>query len=274
MPTDPMPAGTESDFERELPMVVAGSWGTALRLCRNAEDAEDLLQDAALLALRGRESFRPGSNLRGWYYRILVNQFYTRMRRRTREPTALAGEEWNEEVVEGEWSAADLVDTVMDRIDAERIRAEMDALPEVYRVAALLYFGQDLSYREIAEALDVPVGTVRSRLHRARFLLQAGLREMADARGLVPAAAPVPVSGSCRLMMSQLDDYLDRELTPQDCEVIDRHLEKCDRCRGELAARTTLQNLLKRTLERIPCPEHLRDRIMGHLGTATNTNTL
>ncbi len=265
MPTDPMPAGPDSDFERDLPRVVAGSWGTALRLCRNTADAEDLLQDAALLALRGRESFRPGSNLRGWYYRILVNQFYTRMRRRTREPTALAGEEWNEELADGEWSAVDLVDTVMDRIDADRIRAELDALPEVYRVAAVLYFSQDLSYREIAEALDVPVGTVRSRLHRARFLLQAGLREMADARGLVPAMAPQPVSGSCRLMMSQLDDYLDRELTPRDCEVIDRHLEKCDRCRGELAARTTLQNLLRRTLEKIPCPEHLRSRIMGHL---------
>lgn len=270
MPNDSLPAGPETDFERDLPMVVAGSWATALRLCRNTEDAEDLLQDAALLALRSRASFQPGSNLRGWYYRILVNQFYTVMRRRKREPTALAGEEWKDELVEDgvtgtPWSAVDLAETVMDRIDADLIRSALDALPEVYRVAAVLYFSQDLSYREIAQALDVPVGTVRSRLHRARFLLQAGLRGMAESRGLLSPAVPKPVSGACRLMMSQLDDYLDRELTPQDCEIIDRHLEKCDRCRGELAARTTLQDLLKRTLERIPCPEHLRDRIMGRL---------
>ena len=271
MPSDPLPvAGPESDFDRELPMVVAGSWATALRLCRNPEEAEDLLQDAALLALRGRASFQPGSNLRGWYYRILVNQFYTRLRRRKREPTAPAGEDWDENVAEGDvigapWSVADLADTVMDRIDADLIRAELDALPEVYRVAAVLHFSQDLSYREIAGALDVPIGTVRSRLHRARFLLQARLRGMAEARGLLHPVVPQPVSGACRLMMSQLDDYLDRELTPRDCEVIDRHLEKCDRCRSELAARTTFQGLLKRALERIPCPEHLRDRIMGRL---------
>ena len=191
-------AGTTpaSDFEALLAGVLEQAYGTAMRLTGNAADAEDLVQDAALLAHRGFASFTTGSNFRAWFYRILLNRFYSNYRRQRRTGVAVDLEETPELYLYEQAEAAglkpseDSAAALIDRLDAEAVEQALIALPDEFRAAATLYFMQDLPYQEIAEILDVPIGTVRSRLHRARRMLQKALWMVAQERGIVSAPAP------------------------------------------------------------------------------------
>ena len=179
-------------FEELLLPVLDGAYATALHLTRERQDAEDLVQEAALLACRGFGGFRPGTNFRAWFFRILSNAFYSRYRRRRREGTALELEDTPELYLYARTAGAGLhgrsedpAGLLLDRLDQEEIGAAVDALPEEYRMVAALYLLQDFSYQEIAGILEVPVGTVRSRLHRARRMLQRGLWRIAEERGII-----------------------------------------------------------------------------------------
>lgn len=178
--------------------VLEPAYRTALRLTGNAAEAEDLLQDASLLALRGFDSFREGSNFKAWFFRILVNRFYSNYRRQRRAGMSVDLEEAPELYLFQRAEAAGLVteadpaERIVERLDTELVAAALDALPEEYRGVAALYFTQDLSYQEIAEVLDVPIGTVRSRLHRARRMLQKALWHLAEARGVVGGRGKEP----------------------------------------------------------------------------------
>lgn len=191
-------AGTTpaSDFEALLAGVLEQAYGTAMRLTGNAADAEDLVQDAALLAHRGFGSFTTGSNFRAWFYRILLNRFYSNYRRQRRTGVAVDLEDTPELYLYEQAEAAglkpseDSAAALIDRLDAEAVEQALAALPDEFRAAATLYFMQDLPYQEIAEILDVPIGTVRSRLHRARRMLQKALWMVAQERGIVSAPAP------------------------------------------------------------------------------------
>lgn len=180
------------DFAALLATVLDSAYGTALRLAGNQADAEDLVQDAALLAHRGFGGFRPGSNFKAWFYRILVNRFYSIYRGRRRAGAALGLEELPEAHLFEQADAAGMplgstpAEALIDRLDGELIEEALRMLPDDFRAAATLYFLDDLSYQDIADALDIPVGTVRSRLHRARRLLQAALWRLAEERGIVP----------------------------------------------------------------------------------------
>lgn len=263
-------------FHASLLTAVERSYGTALNLCRNPADAEDLLQGAAVLALRGRASFQPGSNFRAWFYRILVNHFYTEFRRRRREGAVVELDESFPETGAGPDFAAtnDLSLEVLERIDGEAVAEQLRALPEALRVVAVLYFNEDLPYQAIADALDIPIGTVRSRLHRARLQLREGLRELAASRGIGagPAWRPLFSFGApgsrCREALSRLDTYLDNELSAADCGLIEAHLATCKSCRHKMEAEAVLFDALKRKLARIPCPPEVRDRIMRHITEA------
>jgi RNA polymerase sigma-70 factor (ECF subfamily) len=184
-------ASGATDFESRLTAVLDQAYGTALRLTGNAADAEDLVQDAALLAHRGFGGFRPGSNFRAWFFRILLNRFYSDYRKRRRAGPTVDLDETTDQYLYERAAAAGLMrepdpaSALIGRLDEELIAAAMDALPEEFRAVATLYFMQDLPYQEIAEMLDVPIGTVRSRLHRARRLLQVALWQQAEERGLV-----------------------------------------------------------------------------------------
>lgn len=183
------------EFADGLATVLDSAYGTALRLTGNEADAEDLVQDAALLAYRGFGGFRSGSNFRAWFYRILVNRFYSIYRRRRRAGVALGLDDVAEtRLVEradaaGMAVGSDPAAMLLDRLDGELIEEAMQSLPDDFRAAAALYFLDDLSYQNIADALDIPVGTVRSRLHRARRLLQAALWRLAEERGIVSTRA-------------------------------------------------------------------------------------
>ena len=181
------------EFERQLSAVLDQAYGTALRLTGSAADAEDLVQDAALLAHRGYAGFPAGSNFRAWFYRILLNRFYSNYRRQRRAGVSVDLDEtpelylYQQAAASGITPDTDTATALVDRLDSELVQKALDALPEEFRTVATLYFMQDLPYQEIADMLEVPIGTVRSRLHRARRMLQKSLWEVAAERGIVGA---------------------------------------------------------------------------------------
>ncbi len=176
-----------------LTPILDRAYGFALRLSRNRADAEDLVQEAALLAVRGYHTFQPGTNFKAWFFRILTNCYYSRYRRNRHESSLVDIDSTPElflyvrtaelgmHAQPGDNPAHDLID----RLDSEQVAAALETLPEEYRVVSTLYFIDDLAYEDIAQALQIPVGTVRSRLHRGRKILQRSLWRIALERGIV-----------------------------------------------------------------------------------------
>ncbi len=170
-------------------------YATALRLTRSPSDAEDLVQDTYLKAFRASQSFKPGTNLKAWLFTILQNTFRTPRRDRGREPVDV-----DSETVERAPVRSDSPDPeqrlLAQSLDAE-LREALDALPPAFREAVWLRDVEDLSYAEIAQVLDVPMGTVMSRISRGRRLLQEALldrhpegRQPTSARDVPKAAEP------------------------------------------------------------------------------------
>ena len=190
------PQAGDTTYEALLLPLLDSAFGTALHLTRNRSDAEDLVQEAALLACRGFGTFEAGSNFRAWFFRILTNCFYSKYRKRKREGVQMELEDTPELYLYSQTAGAGLhgrsedpATMLMRQLDEERIAEAIDALPDEYRVVCTLYFVQDFSYQEVAEVLEVPVGTVRSRLHRGRRLLQRALWNIAKERGIVTQLA-------------------------------------------------------------------------------------
>ena len=189
----PAPAAPEPEddlrgrFEREAVPLLSNLYSAALRLTRNPADAEDLVQETYLRAYRGFRSFRPGTNLRAWMYRILTNTFINAYRKRQREPQTVPDEGIDEWYLYDRLAAAEAsAETeVLERIPDEDVRAALDALPEGFRMAVFLADVEGSSYREIAEIMGIPIGTVMSRLHRGRRALEKALWEKARERGIV-----------------------------------------------------------------------------------------
>lgn len=184
-------------FEEQIVPLLGGAYRTALRLTRNAADAEDLVQDAVLRAFRGVGGFEVGSNFRAWFYRILTNAFFSGHRQAQRRPATVPLDDTPELFLYGQTAAIGLHDRsddpaadLLDRLEYEQVAEAIDLLPTEYRVVAVLYFGNDLKYDDIAQALQLPIGTVRSRLHRARRLLQRALWQVAQDRGIVAELGP------------------------------------------------------------------------------------
>jgi RNA polymerase sigma-70 factor (ECF subfamily) len=176
-------------FEREAVPLLNELYGAALRLTRNPADAEDLLQETYLRAYRGFSSFQEGTNLRAWLYRILTNAFINIYRKRQREPQTLSEgevEEWYlYDKLGSEGAAASAEAEVLESIPDEDVQEALAALPDQFRLAVLLADVEGFSYKEIAEILDVPIGTVMSRLHRGRRALEKRLWDVMRDRGLV-----------------------------------------------------------------------------------------
>ncbi len=177
-------------FEREVLPMLPSLYGAALRMTRNPQDAEDLLQETYLRAYRGFARFEEGTNLRAWLYRILTNTFINAYRKRQREPVTVPVDDET-----SDWYLYDrLGDSgvevsaeaeVLEKIPDEDVQRALEELPEGFRMAVLLADVEGFSYREIADIMDVPIGTVMSRLHRGRKALQKALWETVRERGLV-----------------------------------------------------------------------------------------
>jgi RNA polymerase sigma-70 factor (ECF subfamily) len=188
----PSPLAAPATFESLFTAVMNTAYGVAMRYCRNQADAEDLVQEAALLAHRAFASFEDGTNFRAWFLKILTNCYFSKRRREKSRPVVSDLDDTPDLYLyarsgqagfptQGPDPAAELLET----LGTERITAAIGRLPEEYRVVATLYFMEDLSYEEIARILECPVGTVRSRLHRGRKMLQKALWQVAEEDGIV-----------------------------------------------------------------------------------------
>lgn len=178
-----------AEFEAQSTSHLEALYGFALRLTRNPADAEDLVQEAFLRAYRFRESYAPGTNMRAWMFKILSNLFINRYRRSTRESLALDGAE-GDSVAEAALSR-DSVRLLRDpeaHFDAglfgEDVARALEALPPDFRAVVILSDIEEFSYKEIADIMGCPIGTVMSRLHRARRALQKHLIDYARYAGV------------------------------------------------------------------------------------------
>lgn len=180
-------------------MVYMGSlYGAALRMTRNPSDAEDLVQETYLKAYRAFGSFQEGTNLKSWLYKILTNTFINSYRSKRRRP-AMSELEDVEDLylyhrlggLEAAAAGRSAEDLVLDHFTEAEVKAAVESLPEQFRLAVLLADVEGFSYKEIADILDVPIGTVMSRLHRGRRSLQKALHTFGEERRLT-APADVP----------------------------------------------------------------------------------
>ncbi len=168
-------------------------YGVSCRMTKSTAEAEDLVQDTIVKAMRARDQFQPGTNLKAWLLRILTNTFINRYRRGGLERDLFDGPD-ADSLTDG-WVGANTMRAMRDPetaaltplVEAEVQRA-LDELPDEFRLAVVLSDIEELSYKEIADAMGCPIGTVMSRLHRGRRMLQKTLREHAVAMGIVNEA--------------------------------------------------------------------------------------
>jgi RNA polymerase sigma-70 factor (ECF subfamily) len=160
----------------------------ALRLARNPEDANDLLQDTVLRAYRFFHQFAPGTNSRAWVLTILFNNFRNGYRKSGREQVSQTEAEFTERVeaqsLATDQSRSDPEALAFANLMAPEVTAALDSIPEEFRAALLLVDVQELSYQEVSAVLGIPVGTVKSRISRGRGLLREALIDFAKDRGI------------------------------------------------------------------------------------------
>jgi RNA polymerase sigma-70 factor (ECF subfamily) len=197
------PRAELEEFERALLAHGSNLLAVATRLARNRAEAEDLVQDTLVKALRAKDQYETGTNLKAWLLKILKNTFINRYRRTGLERNTIDGPD-ADPLADG-WIGASTLRSMRDpegqalRPILEReINAALDAIPEEFRLIVLYADVEELSYKEIADAVGCPIGTVMSRLHRGRRLLKTRLVEQARTLGLASdepeavEAAPAP----------------------------------------------------------------------------------
>ena len=187
------------DFERDAMQYARQLYSAAMRMTRNPADAEDLVQETYLKAYRAYHTFQEGTNLKAWLYRILTNTYINKYRKDSRRPSEvdlgtvedmyLYRRLGSEESAE---AARTTEDRVLDGLVESEIKQAVEELPESFRMPVLLADLEGFSYKEIAQILDIPIGTVMSRLHRGRKAMQKRLWEFAKQRGLLPEDAKRP----------------------------------------------------------------------------------
>lgn len=183
-------SGGLDPFEVELLGHLDALYAVSCRMTRSTTEAEDLVQDTVVKAMRARDQFEPGTNLKAWLLRILTNTFINRYRRGGMERDLL--DSADAESLTDAWIGATTMRAMRDPemaaltplVEAEVQRA-LDELPSEFRAAVVLSDIEELSYKEIADAMGTPIGTVMSRLHRGRKLLQKTLRDHAVAMGII-----------------------------------------------------------------------------------------
>jgi RNA polymerase sigma-70 factor (ECF subfamily) len=178
-------------FQDEALPMLDSLYAGALRMTRNPSDAEDLVQETMLRAYRAFDRFEPGTNLKAWLFRIMTNAYINTYRKRQREPLKVSQDEVEDFDLYQELKDHDPQFTstpesiVLDSLVDSDITDAIDDLPEPFRLAVVLSDIEGFTYAEMAEIMDVPMGTVMSRLHRGRKALQKRLWDVARDRGIV-----------------------------------------------------------------------------------------
>lgn len=176
------------DFEREALPHTEILYNYALRMTNNSADADDLLQETFLKAFRFWDKYESGTNIRAWLFRIMKNSFINRYRKETKEPATVEYAEvepYYTSVKDSRTDSNDLQQTVYGNLLDDDVATAVASLPEDFRTVVILCDIEGLTYEEIADFVDVPLGTVRSRLHRGRKLLRDRLLTYAQKKGYV-----------------------------------------------------------------------------------------
>jgi RNA polymerase sigma-70 factor (ECF subfamily) len=194
--TSPVPTEkTAWDFDSQTMPYVDSLYNTAYRMAGNAQDAEDLVQETFYKAYKYYDKFEEGTNLKAWLFKILKNTFINNYRKRKLEPRSV---EFGE--IEDTFERVRLQDSAERHSNPEEqyfsglmdegVKKALDALPHDYKMVVILADLEDFSYKEIAEILECPVGTVMSRLYRGRKLLERALLKYARNHGYLRGEAP------------------------------------------------------------------------------------
>lgn len=191
-------------FEREAMPHISSLRGAALRLTRQSGDAEDLVQETYLKAFKAFEQFEPGTNCKAWLFRILTNTFINKYRRRVKEREILDGSERATAQhflihPPSKKASLDPENHVAERSFSDEIHQALRKVPVEFRKIVILSDIQGLSYKEIADQVDIPVGTVMSRLFRGRRILQEALFDFAVESGVVRIPDGAPARGKTGL---------------------------------------------------------------------------
>lgn len=179
----------QEDFEKEVIPHLDAMYNFALRLTSDPSDAEDLVQDTIVKAYRFFSSYEKGTNAKAWLFRILKNSYINNYRKKSKQPNQVDYDEvstFYETIRAERTDTSDLEDKMFRDLIDDDISQALEELPEDFRTVVLLCDVEGFTYEEIANMLDVPIGTIRSRLHRGRNLLKAQLQEYAEKRGYQP----------------------------------------------------------------------------------------
>jgi len=191
---NPVPTPADSTrraaFEKEALVHLDALYRVALRLTGNPSDADDLVQETMLKAYRSWEQYQPGTNAKGWLLTILRNSFINEYRRRTRHPETVDVDTIEPFAVFNDIQEEDPQGAFFDKIVDDEVLRAIDTLPEAFRETVVLSDVEGMSYQEIGKILDIPVGTVKSRLFRARQMLQAKLYDYAVGNGYIKGRKP------------------------------------------------------------------------------------
>jgi RNA polymerase sigma-70 factor (ECF subfamily) len=259
----PAPYATEMEtaqqraarFDRTAMSLVNRLRGAATIMTRNPADAEDLVQETFLRAFAAFGTFRAGTNLKAWLYRILTNTYINGYRRSQRQPQQAPTEEisdWqiaqaSEHTSQGLPSAeAEALDNLPD----DDVKAALQQLPDDFRMAVYLADVEGFAYKEIADIMGTPIGTVMSRLRRGRRQLRDLLTDTARERGLIRGVQGAPIScgepheTDCSEVLAEVWLFLDNELDQERRALLTRHLDECAPCLAEYGLDEKLKRLL------------------------------
>ena len=198
MPPQEVRVADQATFAEDAMPLMDGLYSAAMRMTRNAADAEDLVQETYLKAFNAYERFEAGTNLKAWMYRILTNSYINAYRKKQRRPDESDIDDIEDLYLYRRLGGAESAvlsrsaeDQLLEMFGEDEVKLALEDLPEHYRMPILLADVEGFAYKEIAEILDVPIGTVMSRLHRGRKQLQKRLYSFAEEHRLLPDPEPV-----------------------------------------------------------------------------------
>lgn len=178
----------QEDFQEEIIPHLDAIYNFALRLTTDPNDAEDLVQDTVVKAYRFFNSYEKGTNAKAWLFRILKNSYINNYRKQSKQPHKVDYDEvatYYETIRSEQSDTTDLENIMFREMMDDNVSKALEDLPEDFRTVVLLCDVEGFTYEEIANMLDVPIGTIRSRLHRGRNLLRSKLVEYAEKKGYI-----------------------------------------------------------------------------------------